>query len=189
MSHETSCRRHRRCCERVQSCALYDRGPRPCPRYGPVAASGFSLVEVLVATALLATAVASLASLFALATRANLDAGDVTWATVLAAQKIEELRAAPFPERPVDPAVEYIDSGGERLEGTAPAGGRVYTRRWWVEPLHPTSHSTSHGAPGDTVAITVVVSRYRRADDGTPVSGDRPEGIARVVTLRTRRVP
>ncbi len=155
--------------------------PRPCPRRGVIAASGFSLVEVLIAMGLFVTAVASLASLFALATRANIDAGDVTWATVLAAQKIEELRAAPFPDRPVDRWVEYLDSRGDRLDATTSAGGRAYTRRWWIEPLSTAS--------GDTMAITVVVSPYRSGDDGGRGSPNRPEGIARIVTLRTRRAP
>ena len=155
--------------------------PRPGSRRSLIAASGFSLVEVLVAMGLLVSAVASLASLFALATRANLDAGNVTWATVLAAQKIEELRAEPFPDRPVDQWVEYLDSRGDRLDATASAGGRAYTRRWWIEPLS--------AASGDTMVITVVVSPYRSGDDRTRVSDDRPEGVARIVTLRTRRAP
>ena len=155
--------------------------PRPSPRRGPITASGFSLVEVLIATGLLATAIASLAHLFALATHANLAAGEVTWATVLAAQKIEELRAEPFPEQPVDQSIEYLDSRGDRLDATASAGRRAYTRRWWIEPLP--------SASDDTVAITVGVSRYRRGDDGTPGAGGRLRGVARVVTLRTRRAP
>ncbi len=154
--------------------------PRPRPRGGVTAASGFSLVEVLIAIGLLATAVASLAHLFTLATRANLDAGDTTWATVLAAQKIEELRAGPFPERPVDLSVEYLDPSGAALDATASAGRRAYTRRWWIAPLPSAS---------DTVAVTVVVSRYRRGDGSLPDSGGRLGSAARVVTLRTRRAP
>lgn len=55
--------------------------------------SGFSLIEVLAATALLATAVVTLAQLFAVSTRSNLSARNTTYATVLAEQKMEELRA------------------------------------------------------------------------------------------------
>jgi prepilin-type N-terminal cleavage/methylation domain-containing protein len=55
--------------------------------------SGFSLIEVLTATALLATAVVTLAQLFAVSTRSNLSARNTTYATVLAEQKMEELRA------------------------------------------------------------------------------------------------
>ena len=130
-------------------------------------------MEVLIAIGLLATAIASLAHLFAVATRANLDAGDTTWATVLAAQKIEELRAEPFPEPFTGQFVDYLDAGGIRL-GDPGADGRAYTRRWWIEPLA--------FAPDNTIAITVVVSRYRGVEeDGYDA--------ARLVTLRTRKGP
>ncbi len=152
----------------------------PGPRAGPTATSGFSLVEVLIATGLLVTAIASIALLFALATRANLDAGDTTWATVLAAQKIEELRTEPFPDRLTDQSVDYLDTSGETLDATASAGRRAYTRRWWIAPLPSAS---------DTVAVTVVVSRYRHGDGSLPDSGGRLGSAARVVTLRTRRAP
>ena len=62
-------------------------------RPAPASASGFSLVEVLVATALLATAIATLAQLFALSTRTNLGSRNATYAVVLAQQKLEELRS------------------------------------------------------------------------------------------------
>ena len=55
--------------------------------------SGFSLIEVLVASGLLATAVVTLAQLFAVSTRSNLGSRNTTYASVLAEQKMEELRA------------------------------------------------------------------------------------------------
>jgi hypothetical protein len=137
-------------------------------------------VEVLIATGLMATAIASLPHLFAIAVRANLDAGETTWATVLAAQKIEELRAEPFPEPSVRQSVDYIDPGGTRV-GDPGSTRPAYTRRWWIEPLP--------SGPGTTVVITVVVSRYRRGDgDALDAAGQRRDA-ARLVTLRTRRVP
>jgi Tfp pilus assembly protein PilV len=156
------------------------RSPRLPLFAGLSAASGFSLVEVLIATGLLATAIASLAHLFAVATRANLDAGDTTWATVLAAQKIEELRAEPFPELFVEQSVDYLDSGGNRLDDPG-STRRAYTRRWSIEPLS--------SAPDNTIAITVGVSRYRRGDGDTLDSTARRRDAARLVTLRTRKAP
>lgn len=147
---------------------------------GVAPSGGFSLVEVLIATGLLATAIAWLPYLFAVATRANLDAGDTTWATVLAAQKIEELRAGPFPESLVAQSVDYLDSGGNPLDGFV-STRRAYTRRWWIEPLP--------SAPDSTIAITVVVSRYRRSDESTRDAAVRPRDAARLVTLRTRKAP
>jgi type II secretory pathway pseudopilin PulG len=55
--------------------------------------SGFTLLEVCIATGLLIAAVVSLAQMFALATRTNTMARKTTYATVLAEQKVEELRA------------------------------------------------------------------------------------------------
>src|ERR1051325_5487576 len=55
--------------------------------------SGFSLVETLVATTLLATAIVTLAQLFAISTRSNVSSRSTTYAAVLAEQKLEELRS------------------------------------------------------------------------------------------------
>jgi type II secretory pathway pseudopilin PulG len=55
--------------------------------------SGFSLIEVLLATGLMAFALVSLAQLFALSTRNNVAARYSTLASMLAEQKMEQLRA------------------------------------------------------------------------------------------------
>src|SRR4051794_2945724 len=54
---------------------------------------GFSLIEALVAAGLLAVALVTLSELFVAAMRTNLDSRSTTYATVLAQQKVEELRA------------------------------------------------------------------------------------------------
>ena len=56
-------------------------------------ARGFSIIEVLMATALMVAAVASLAQLFALSTTRNKSAKNTTFAAVLAQQKMEQLRS------------------------------------------------------------------------------------------------
>jgi type II secretory pathway pseudopilin PulG len=53
---------------------------------------GFSLVEVLFATTILTVGVVSLAQLFAISTKANGSAKAATFASVLAQQKMEQLR-------------------------------------------------------------------------------------------------
>ena len=58
--------------------------------------SGFALLETLIAMAILVVAVLSLAQLLTLASRANIAAGQMTTATILAAGKMEELRALPW---------------------------------------------------------------------------------------------
>ena len=56
-------------------------------------ASGFSLIEVLVAVGLLAVVSISTAQLFAVATRANAQSKGQTSTTLLAVQKMEQLRS------------------------------------------------------------------------------------------------
>src|ERR1043166_4220241 len=53
---------------------------------------GFSLLEVLVATTMMAVGLTALAQLFALSTRTNHSARTTTYAAVLAQQKMEQLR-------------------------------------------------------------------------------------------------
>src|SRR5688572_128489 len=54
---------------------------------------GFSLIEVMVASGILATALIALAQLFVVALTANTSARSTTYAAVLAEQKMEELRS------------------------------------------------------------------------------------------------
>jgi prepilin-type N-terminal cleavage/methylation domain-containing protein len=54
--------------------------------------SGFSLIEVMMATTLMAVALVSLAQLFAIATRNNIGARYSTMSAILAEQKMEQLR-------------------------------------------------------------------------------------------------
>jgi prepilin-type N-terminal cleavage/methylation domain-containing protein len=63
--------------------------------------SGFSLVEVMVATTLLAVGLVSLAQLFAVAAANNTNAHNSTFAAVLAEQKMEQLRALAWGFDPV----------------------------------------------------------------------------------------
>lgn len=124
---------------------------------------GLSLVEVLVATGVLVTGITALLQLFVAAVRANVDARADTFATVLALQKIEALRAGPIPGP--DEATEYLDPRGRPVGGRP---GALYERRWTVEPL-PLQ-------PGDTVVMTVRVWRHGLA-----------ARAVQLTTLRTRR--
>lgn len=81
--------------------------------------SGFSLLEALIAAVILATALLSIAQSIAFAVRTTSAAGRMTDAALLAAQKVEELRAG---------------SWGELQAGTdSPAAG--FTRTWTVTPI------------------------------------------------------
>lgn len=152
--------------------------------------AGFSLVETLVATALLATAVVTLAQLFGVATLNNLAARHATYATILAAQKVEELLTrswadlGPSPEaalRENTPGwVDYIDQFGRTLDGDVPHPRSAFARRWAVQPLPDN--------PGQALIIQVVVTPRPNPD---PRRHRGPAGRlpdeARLVTVRTRR--
>ena len=79
---------------------------------------GFALLEALIASTLLVVGVLSLAQIFALAARADITAHRLTVASVLAAQKVEELRSTPW-----SVSAEGVDRIAE------------FTRRWSVTPL------------------------------------------------------
>jgi len=129
-------------------------------------------VEVLIATGILITAAAALPQLFTAAIRANVEAGAITWATTLAAQKLEELEAQSSLDAIGGESIDYLDSRG--LLDTPGSPPRAYRRRWWVEPLP--------GATEGTHVLGVAVSRYREGDSATP-------DTVRLVTLRTRTGP
>ena len=79
-----------------------------------------SLAETLVAASILATALLSLAQLFALGLSAVDGAGRMTQAALLAAQKIEDVRAS---------SATALDGGGI----DTPASG--FTREWTISAL------------------------------------------------------
>jgi Tfp pilus assembly protein PilV len=97
-------------------------------------ARGFSLLEALIAAAILASALVALAQVIALATSATSAAGRMTNAALLAAQKIEQLRAGSWSE---------LQPGSD-----SPAAG--FTRTWAVTPL---------AADPDYVALVDVLVR------------------------------
>ena len=82
--------------------------------------SGFSLVETLVAVLILATALTSLAQLLTTAASATATAGRMTDAALLAAQKVEDLRASSWTAR---------EGGG--LDTPT----RGVSRQWSISPL------------------------------------------------------
>jgi prepilin-type N-terminal cleavage/methylation domain-containing protein len=106
---------------------------------------GFSLIEAIVALALLAGALVALADLLALSTRLNMAARLTTRATVLAAQKMEQLRSLawgfdPFGLPTSDLATDVALIG-------ASAGG--------CGPARPGAARGLSASPGDTLSANV----------------------------------
>src|ERR1044071_3131456 len=105
-------------------------------------AHGFSLLEALIAAAILASALLALAQLIAFATRETALAGRMTDAALLAAQKIEELRAGSWSE---------LQPGSD-----SPTPG--FARTWSVTPL---------AIDPDYVAVMEVVVTTRGSETRT----------------------
>jgi len=117
-------------------------------------AAGFSLIEVLIATAIVVGGMAMLAPLFLLSGDANRVGAGASIALLAAQQKLEELRAGPDATASPPGAlaadtagyVDYLDAGGAPL--SASGGAAMFIRRWSVE---------TPGTPPRTVVLRVLV--------------------------------
>jgi hypothetical protein len=106
---------------------------------------GTGLIEALIATAIVVTALGALAALSTLSVRSVLVGRDRTLATAFAQARLDELRSAPGPfaispadalDREVGGWFEHLDAGGRVLGRDPLAVGCVFGRRWRVQP-HP----------------------------------------------------
>ena len=122
--------------------------------------NGFSLVETVVATAMLITGIASLAQLVVVSSRARAAAGAQSLAALLVVDKIEQLRVVPW----TNLAISSADALERDEPGYADRPGG-WTRRWSVQPL-PSD-------PLDTLVVQVRVVAPAGAD-------------VRMTTVRTR---
>jgi prepilin-type N-terminal cleavage/methylation domain-containing protein len=177
---------------------------------------GFSLIEVMVATVLLATAVVTLAQLFGLSTRSNLAARNSSYSTILAEQKVEELRAltwgfdaqglptsdittntAVVPEEPV---------GGTGLSPSPPSALQENTDGY-VDYIDEFGNKLGGGStppdgtrytrrwsisplptnPNNTLIIQVLVTPLRDRGDADLGAVARLPEEARIVTAKTRK--
>ena len=161
---------------------------------------GFTLLEVVVALALLAGGLLAVARLMVVPSRTARQSRATTTATNLASQQVERLQsqawgctAEGFPigdlalsgpgalEKDTDGFVDYLDADGAVVgSGLSPPSGAMFTRRWSVEP-------GDGRAPPRTVVVRVVVLRREAA---APREGG-PAGVwvetVRLTAARTRR--
>ncbi len=167
------------------------------PRVDLLTPHGFTLLEVLVATTLLFVAVAALAGLSVMATHANVSAKTTTSATLLASQKIEQLRALTWgydalgqPQSDAGLALspanaleqntvgycEFLDAHGTPIgSGSSPPADAIFVRRWSVRPL-PSNLANA-------LVFQVVVRRVKSGSAGSVVVfGDE----AALATVRKR---
>jgi prepilin-type N-terminal cleavage/methylation domain-containing protein len=177
---------------------------------------GFSLVEVLVATAVLSVALVSLAQLFAIATKANTSSRSTTIAAVLAEQKMEQLRSLtwgfdtiglPFSDISTDlSVVPETPIGGPGLS-PSPAGTLSQNTTGFVDYVDAFGRWVGTGAqppagtiyirrwsveplptnPNNTLVLQVLVTRNRARGAADDGAVSRLPDEARLVSLKTRK--
>ena len=179
-------------------------------------AAGFSLIEVLVATMLLALALVSLAQLFALSTRSNIGARDTTFTAVLAQQKLEELRALtwgydtlglPLSDISTNTAVSPETATGGTGLAPSPPGSLGTNTNGYVDYVDRFGAKLGGGTsppsntvyvrrwsveplpanPNNTLILQVLVFRNRDRGAANDGAGTVMPQEARLVTVKTRK--
>jgi type II secretory pathway pseudopilin PulG len=167
---------------------------------------GFSLLEALIASGLMAGALAALGQMFAISVANNRSARAASYATVLAQQKMEQLRALTWGFDVLDLPITDTTSntaapvetptGGTGL-GPSPAGTLTSNTGGWVDYVDQSGNALGGGTalppgavyirrwavhplpsnPADTIVIHVfVTTRVGR-------------GEARLISVKTRKMP
>ena len=178
--------------------------------------SGFSLVEVVIATGVLATAIMSLGQLFGLSTRTNLGVRHASYSAILARQKVEELRALtwqfdtegmPISDTSTDTtASREAATGGTGLR-PSPVDALRRTTEGYVDYIDRAGAKLGGGTtppdntayvrrwsvvplpadPVNTLVIQVLASPYRNRDAADKAAVTRLPGEARLITVKTRK--
>lgn len=180
------------------------------------AESGFSLAEVLVATLLLAMALTSLAELFAVSVKNNAVARNGTFTSVLAAQKMEQLRALtwgfdilglPISDTATDTAVSPQAPAGGKGLSPSPSNTLQANTDGYVDYVDGQGIILGGGTvipnntayirrwlieplptnPNNTLIIQVLVTRNRNRGIGDAGSVARAPEEARLITVKTRK--
>jgi prepilin-type N-terminal cleavage/methylation domain-containing protein len=195
-----------------------DGGLRPAgarrhrPRQG-----GFSLLEVLVATSILAVALSALAQLFAIATKSNVSAKSTTFTALLAQQKMEQLRGLtwgfdalglPLTDTTTNTAVspEALTGG----KGLTPSPGNTLAENTsgYCDFLDKYGNSLGGGTtppaaaiyirrwsveplptnPNNTIVLQVLVTRLKNRGNADTAPGvKRLPDEARIISVKTRK--
>jgi prepilin-type N-terminal cleavage/methylation domain-containing protein len=178
--------------------------------------AGFSLIEVVVATSLLAVGMVSLAQLFAVATTSNTNARTSTFATVLAEQKMEQLRGLTWGFDPLGlpltdttsntAAANPSPTGGTGLT-PSPADALTTNAAGFVDYLDQFGAVIGGGAtipngavyirrwsieplptnPNNTLILQVLVTKRRDRGEADEGNVRRLTDEARLISVKTRK--
>jgi type II secretory pathway pseudopilin PulG len=181
------------------------------------AEAGFSIVEVMVATGLLASALVALAQLFAIATTTNAAARSSTLTMMLAEQKIEQLRAlqytfdrAGLPVQDIETDLAVYPPAATGGKGLSPHTDNTIQANTdgYVDYLDHYGRTLGGGTvipentafirrwsveplptnPNNVIILQVLVTRQRDRGTGDAGSVARGPNEARLMTIKSRKV-
>ena len=197
--------------------ACHAEAGRKSSREGGARAAGFSLLEVLVATTLLAAALAAVAQLFAVATKSNFSAKATTFAALLAQQKMEQLRGLtygfdvlglPMTDATTDITVVPESVTGGKGLSPSPAGTLGQNMSGYCDFVDRNGNSLGGGTtppagtayirrwsveplptnPNNTLIFQVLVTRSRNRGTADTATGvTRLPDEARIISVKTRK--
>jgi hypothetical protein len=176
---------------------------------------GFSLLETVVATGLMAGALAALGQMFAISVANNMTARSGSYATALAGQKMEQLRGLrwgfdplgmPIADLTTDTAAALETPAGGTGLSPSPGGTLTSNTAGYVDYVDQSGRMLGGGetmpatavyvrrwsieplpANPNTLVLQVMVTK--RPDRGSAGAETRLPDEARLVSLRTRKAP
>ena len=178
--------------------------------------TGSTLIEVLVAMTIMATGVLTMSQLFLMSTMSNNTARNDTYATVLAEQKIEQLRSLaygfdmaglPVSDTDSNTAVSPTGSSGGTGLQPSPATALQENTVGWVDYINSQGAIVGNGMnvpatamyirrwsveplptnPNNTIIIQVLVTPYRVRGSAEQGNVAKLVGEARMMTVKTRK--
>jgi type II secretory pathway pseudopilin PulG len=179
--------------------------------------SGFSLAETIIATGIMAASIAGLGQLFAISVLSNRTARNTTFASVLATQKMEQLRGLtygfdtlglPLTDTSTNLAVNPLSPTGGKGLSPSPTGALRANTDGYVDYLDVYGKTVGTGGatipngttyirrwsieplptnPNNTVVLQVMVTRSTNRGSADAGKVDRLPDEARIMTVKTRK--
>jgi type II secretory pathway pseudopilin PulG len=179
--------------------------------------SGFSLAETLIATGIMAASIAGLGQLFAVSVLSNRTARNTTFASVLATQKMEQLRgltygfdtlALPLTDITSNLAINPATPTGGKGLSPSPTGALRANTDGYVDYLDAYGKTVGTGGttipngttyirrwsieplptnPNNVIVLQVLVTRSTNRGSADAGKVDRLPDEARIVTVKTRK--